>query len=203
MKVAIVGATGRVGTRIVRELLDRGHEVTAISRLQPESSNEERLQIASGDSDHVDALAEKLRDHDVVVTAVPHSTTDPMKKIEVVRRAGVARYLVVGGASTLLRDDGTRLLDNADFPDAYRTEATAGASFLELLRETDDIDWTFLSPSAEIVPGERTNRFRLGKDHVLVDADGKSWISFEDYAVAMVDEIETPAHHRTRFTVGY
>lgn len=203
MKVAVVGATGRVGQRVVRELLDRGHVVTAIARHIPDAADEPNLTRLVGNSNEPDALAEQLSGHDVVVTAVPHSVTDPDKKIDVIRKAGVPRYVVVGGASTLLREDGTRLLDNADFPDAYRTEATAGAFFLERLRDTKDVDWTFLSPSAEIVPGERTNRFRLGKDHVLVDESGKSWISFEDYAVALVNEIEEPAHRGTRFTVGY
>ena len=96
----------------------------------------------------------------------------------------------------------SRLLDNPDFPDAYRAEATAGAGYLKLLRQVTDIEWTFLSPSAMFVPGERTGVFRLGKDQLLTNESGSS-ISFEDFAIAMADEIETPRHIRKRFTVGY
>jgi putative NADH-flavin reductase len=119
-----------------------------------------------------------------------------------VRASGVKRYLVVGGAASLFVAPGQRLLDQPDFPDAYKPEASAGAAFLEALRGADDLEWTYLSPSAVFVPGERTGKFRLGTDELLVSDHG-STISFEDYAVALVDEIERPAHVRRRFTVGY
>ena len=112
------------------------------------------------------------------------------------------RYLVVGGAGSLEVAPGQRVIDLHDFPEAYKAEASGGAAFLEQLRQVTELEWTFLSPSAEFVPGERTGQFRVGKDALLSNAQG-SRISFEDYAVALVDEIEHPAHVRQRFTVGY
>lgn len=122
--------------------------------------------------------------------------------IEAVRQADVKRYLVVGGAGSLEVAPGKRLVDQPEFPQIYKPEATKGAEFLTLLRIVTDLDWTFLSPSAMFVPGERTGKFRLGKDALLSGEKGSS-ISFEDYAIAMVDEIEKPVHVRQRFTVGY
>jgi putative NADH-flavin reductase len=119
-----------------------------------------------------------------------------------VRAAGVKRYLVVGGAGSLFVAPDQRLIDQPDFPAEYKPEASKGATFLEFLKTVNDLEWTFLSPSALFVPGERTGRFRVGKDELLVSDAGSS-ISFEDYAIAMVDEIERPKHIRQRFTVGY
>ena len=99
--------------------------------------------------------------------------------------------------------DGTKVIDSEGFPEEYKPEATAGGRYLETLRKEQDLDWTFLSPSAEFVEGERTGKFRLGKDHLLFGADGKSWITFADFAIALLDEVEHPAHSRQRFTVGY
>ena len=113
------------------------------------------------------------------------------------------RYLVVGGAGSLEVAPGKKLIDTPNFPAAYKPEAGAGGVFLDLLRGEKDIDWTFLSPSALIGAGERTGKFRLGGDQLLTAPDGKSSISYEDYAVALVDELEKPAHSRRRFTVGY
>ena len=142
-----------------------------------------------------------------VFSAVPFATTDAARLIATVRAAGVPRYLVVGGAGSLevaLGDFplGLLLIDAPNFPEAYKPEAAAGCVFLDLLRAEDQLDWTFLSPSALFEPGERTGKFRLGGDALLVGEHG-SRISFEDFAVALVDEIERPAHHRQRFTVGY
>ncbi|WP_281271595.1 NAD(P)-dependent oxidoreductase [Kushneria indalinina] len=118
------------------------------------------------------------------------------------RDAGVTRYLVVGGAGSLEVAFEEKLIDQPDFPDAYQPEARAGGEFLDFLRGVEDLEWTFLSPSAEFVPGDRTGQFRLGQDQLLTHEGGSS-ISFEDYAVAMVDELENPTHVRQRFTVGY
>jgi putative NADH-flavin reductase len=109
----------------------------------------------------------------------------------------------VGGAGTLEVAPGKALIDTPDFPEAYKREAAAGGKFLDALRSEREIDWTCLSPSAEFVPGRRTGQFRLGDDRLLVDASGRSWISMEDFAIALVDELETPKHCRRRFTVGY
>jgi len=137
-----------------------------------------------------------------VISSVHFSASDPKLLIEAVRDSGVKRYFVVGGAGSLEVAPGMKLIDTPQFPAAYKAEAAKGADFLELLRRVKDLDWTFLSPSAMFVPGERTGKFRLGKDQLLTNDKGSS-ISFEDYAVAAVDELEIPAHIRERFTVGY
>jgi putative NADH-flavin reductase len=115
----------------------------------------------------------------------------------------VKRYLVVGGAASLEIAPGQILLNSPHFPPAYKAEASAGKAFLDALRNVTDLDWTFLSPSAFFGPGERTGKFRLSDNTLLTAADGKSAISYEDYALAMFDEIEKPRHIRGRFTVGY
>ncbi|MCD0506258.1 NAD(P)-dependent oxidoreductase, partial [Bordetella petrii] len=117
--------------------------------------------------------------------------------------AGVPRLLVVGGAGSLRVAPGVMLIDTPEFPDAYKPEARAGVVFLDTLRREKALDWTFLSPSALFEPGERTGVFRVGADELLADDEGKSWISMEDYAIALVDELESPRHTRRRFTVGY
>jgi len=138
-----------------------------------------------------------------MTTAMRFQTSDPAALIAAVQSAGVKRLLVVGGAASLEVAPGKALLDTPDFPPAYRPEATAGLKFLKALRNEKTLDWTFLSPSAEFAPGERTGKFRLGDDRLLVDANGKSHISMEDFAIALVDELEHPKHIRRRFTVGY
>ncbi len=120
-----------------------------------------------------------------------------------VKQAGVARFLSVGGAGSLHLPSGERVIDQPDFPAEWKAGALLTIAFLDLLRTENELDWVFLSPSALLVPGERTGKYRVGKDNLLIDADGKSHISLEDYAVAMLDEAERPQHHRERFTVGY
>ena len=150
-----------------------------------------------------DALAEAVAGHDAVFSSA-HLTGMPASAIVgPVKKAGVERLLVVGGAGSLYAAPGMRVIDTPNFPSAYKAEAEAGAAFLEALRAESDLDWTFVSPSAEFVDGERTQRFRLGRDELLVDGAGRSWISFQDFAIAFLDEFEKPAHLRQRFTVGY
>ncbi|HAQ89289.1 MAG TPA: 3-beta hydroxysteroid dehydrogenase [Pseudomonas sp.] len=200
--IALIGASGSAGSRILRELTDRGHRVTAIAR-HPERIAELPGVIAvKGDAQDLQGLTSALRGHDAVVSAVNFTSSEPHTLIEAVRASGVKRYLVVGGAGSLEVAPGQRVIDLHDFPEAYKAEASGGAAFLEQLRQVTELEWTFLSPSAEFVPGERTGQFRVGKDALLSNAQG-SRISFEDYAVALVDEIEHPAHVRQRFTVGY
>mgnify|MGYP003123505926 FL=1 len=200
--IALIGASGSAGSRILRELTDRGHRVTAIAR-HPERIAELPGVIAvKGDAQDLQGMTSALRGHDAVVSAVNFTSSEPRTLIEAVRASGVKRYLVVGGAGSLEVAPGQRVIDLPDFPEAYKAEASGGAAFLEQLGQESDLEWTFLSPSAEFVPGERTGQFRLGKDALLSNAQG-SRISFEDYAVALVDEIEHPAHVRQRFTVGY
>jgi putative NADH-flavin reductase len=160
--------------------------------------------VAMGcDLNRVDDLAPILREHDVVVSSVHFLDGHAELLIDAVRRAGVPRYVVVGGAGSLDNCKGVRLIDAGDVPEPYQAESRAGCAFLDLLRRASDLDWAFLSPSAQFVAGERTGVFRLGADTALRDENGRSWISYEDYAVALVDEIEQPRHSRCRFTVGY
>ncbi|PHQ63648.1 MAG: 3-beta hydroxysteroid dehydrogenase [Sphingobium sp.] len=203
MKVAIIGGTGRAGKAISAELVRRGHQVTAISRHPENAVAADGVTAVAGDVREAGALTAAIRGHDVVVSAVMFSDTDPASLVGVVRDSGVARYLVVGGAGSLEVAPGVALVATPDFPDAYKAEASRGAAFLDYLRGVADIDWTFLSPSANFFEGDRKGSFRLGKDELLIDAQGDSSISYADYAIALVDEMETPQHSRARFTVGY
>ena len=203
MNVVLIGATGNIGSRILAELVRRGHSVTAISRNIEKVPAVKGVTPKRGDVSDAAGLAALIKGHDVAISAVHFSGGDPRALIGAVKTAGVKRYLVVGGAGSLEVAPGTRLIDTPQFPAEYKEEASKGADFLGILRGETELDWTFLSPSALILPGERTGRFRLGADSLLVDASGQSHISMEDYAVAMVDEVEKPAHSRRRFTVGY
>jgi len=202
--IAIIGATGRAGGRLLEEALRRGHTVTAIARKASDKLSG-RANVKAVDVDVLDAAAleKTLTGHDAVFSAAHFSTVPPAAIIEPVKRAGVKRLLVVGGAGSLFAAPGLKVIDTPNFPEAYKAEASAGAAFLEVLRNEKELDWTFLSPSAEFVDGERTGKFRLGKDDLLVSAEGRSWISFEDFAIAFIDELEKPAHSRQRYTVGY
>ncbi len=201
-KVALIGASGNAGTRILKELSDRGHGVTAIARNPDKIPKLPHVTARRGDVYDTDALAALLRGNDVVISAVRFTVSDPQALIAAVRAAGIKRYLVVGGAGSLEVGPGKRLVDQPDFPEAYKVEASKGADFLDVLRSVKDLDWTFLSPSAMFGPGQRTGKFRLGTDQLLAGEHGSS-ISFEDFSIALVDEIEKPAHVRQRFTVGY
>ena len=203
MKVALIGATGNIGSRLLAELASRGHTVTAIARHPEKASARPGVTAKRGDVHDKAGLAPLLAGHDAVISAVRFSASDPKLLIAAVKAARVPRYLVVGGAGSLEVAPGKKLIDTPNFPEAYKPEAGAGGAFLELLRGEKELDWTFLSPSALISAGERTGKFRLGGDQLLTTADGKSGISYEDYAVALVDELERPAHSRRRFTVGY
>jgi putative NADH-flavin reductase len=203
MKVALIGVTGRVGSRLVAELLRRGHAVTGIARDVGKVARQPNLTLKNADANRPDQLAPLLQGHDAVFSALKFATADAAAVIAAVKQAAVPRLLVVGGAGTLEVALGVQALDAPGFPDAYKPEALAGRVFLQALRKETELDWTFLSPSAEFAPGERTGKFRLGLDQLLVGPGGKSWVSMEDFAIAFVDELETPRHSRRRFTVGY
>jgi putative NADH-flavin reductase len=203
MKIAIIGATGNVGSRLVNEALNRHHAVTAIARDAKKLSSRTGMSATVGDVTKPDALLPLLKGHDVIISALRSAGSDPRQLIDLVRRSGVKRYLVVGGAASLEIAPGQILLNAPNFPPAYKAEASAAKAFLDTLRNVTDLDWTFLSPSAFFGPGERTGKFRLGDNTLLTAPDGKSSISYEDYAMAMLDEVETPRHIRRRFTVGY
>jgi hypothetical protein len=202
MKVAVIGATGRAGSQIVEELARRGHQVTAIARRADKAPPAAGVTAKAVDAHDGKALAEALKGHDAAVSALRFLDAEPAELIGPVKASGVPRYLVVGGASSLMAG-GQRLFDSPNFPEAYKAEAGAGIVFLDALKAEPDLDWTYLSPSALFDGSERTGKFRLGKDDLLADAHGKSHISFPDFAIAMADEIETPRHRRQRFTVGY
>jgi putative NADH-flavin reductase len=202
VKVALIGASGQGGSRLLAELSRRGHRVTAIAR-NPEKIGElPGVTAVKGDVFDKAGLAALIKGHDAVISAVHFTASDPKLLIDAVKESGVKRYFVVGGAGSLEVAPAVKLVDTPQFPAAYTPEATKGGEFLDLLRQEKRLDWTFLSPSAVVAPGERTGKFRLGKDVLLTNDKGSS-ISWEDYAIAAVDELEKPAHIRQRFTVGY
>ena len=203
MKIAVVGGSGNAGSRIVAELARRGHTVTAIARHPEKIAALPHVTAKHGDALDQGALAQLLAGHDAAVSSIHFLASDPEKLIGAARDAKVGRYLVVGGAGSLEVAPGVRLVTTPGFPVVYKAEAEKGAAFLDRLKQEKELSWTFLSPSALFTAGERTGKFRLGTDQLLTAADGKSWISFEDFAVALADEIDRPAHIRRRFTVGY
>ncbi|MBO9522146.1 MAG: NAD(P)H-binding protein [Nocardioidaceae bacterium] len=200
MHIAVYGATGAIGSRIVEEARARGHEVTGISRRGGGAHQDGALTGDALDAEFAARVAEK---HDVVVSAIgPSRTEDDGTRFadsvaNLVRTLGDRRLVVVGGAGSLTVD-GVRLVDTPQFPEIYQAEALKGADTLALLRATgDEVDWTYLSPAPVIAPGERTGVFKLGLESPVGDQ-----VSIEDHAVALVDEIEKPAHVRQRFTVA-
>lgn len=202
--IVLLGITGRAGSRIADELLRRGHTVTGIARDLSRAAARPGLTLVAADATQAAALAPLLAGHDAVISATRFvGGIDAPTLLAAARQAGVPRVLVVGGAGSLEVAPGVALIDTPQFPEAYKPEAGAGRAFLDALRQEQEIDWTFLSPSALFEPGERTGQFRLGGDQLLSDAAGNSRISFEDYAIALADELETPRHSRRRFTVGY
>lgn len=203
MKIAVIGASGRAGSEITKELSARGHQVTAIARDASKIAAQPGVTAVSVDAANGPALAEALKGHDAVVSAIMFSSSNPLTLVHAVRSAGVKRYLVVGGAGSLEVAPGVRLIDTPQFPAAYLSEATAGALFLDHLRKESELDWSYLSPGALFFEGPRKGTFRLGGDQFFTDAEGKSEISFADYAIALVNEIEAPQHSRKRFSVAY
>ncbi|WP_076999071.1 NAD(P)-dependent oxidoreductase [Variovorax sp. KK3] len=202
--IAILGITGRAGSRIATELLQRGHTVTGIARNTDKAEPRPGLSLKQADATQLATLVPLLRGHDAVISATHfNGGIDAATAVTATKEAGVPRLLVVGGAGSLEVAPGRALVDTPEFPDAYKAEALAGRAFLQTLRAEKALDWTFLSPSALFEPGSRTGAYRLGGDQLLADAQGKSWISMEDYAIALVDEIERPEHPRQRYTVGY
>ena len=203
MKIAVAGASGRAGSCIAAELARRGHNVTGIARNPDKIAKLANVTAVAGDANDRAALAKLWTGHDVAVSSIHFLVSDAETLIGAAKDSGVPRYLVVGGAGSLEVAPGVQLVTTPNFPAQYKAEAEKGAAFLDRLRQEKELNWTFLSPSALIDFGNRTGKFRMGADQLLVDSAGKSWISFEDFAVAMADEIERPAHIRKRFTVGY
>jgi putative NADH-flavin reductase len=203
MKIAVIGASGRAGSRIMKEAVARGHQVTAIAR-NPDKIESGRGVVAKpGDAGEPAALAPLLKGHDAVISSVRFVSAKAANLIDAVKRAGVKRLLVVGGASSLEVAPGVRLFDTPGFPEAARHEGGAGIEFLDALKNERELDWVFICPGGLFAPGERRGKHRVGKDQLLKDESGKSWISMEDFAIALVNELENPKHHRERFHVAY
>ncbi len=213
MKIVVIGATGFVGSAILREALDRGHEVTAIARDPEKLQPHAKLRPKKADVYNADEVALVVAGHHAVISAFNPGWTNPdiynlqvkgaRAIIDGVRKAEMKRLLFVGGAGSLEVKPGVQSVDLPEFPAEYKPGALATREALNLLRKEPTLEWTFLSPSADLFSGERTEKFRLGTDQLLRDANGESRISVQDYAVAMIDEVEMPHHIRRRFTVGY
>jgi putative NADH-flavin reductase len=189
MKVALIGASGNGGSRLLAELSRRGHQVMAIARNPDTIAKLPGVTAKKGDVFDKPGLVQLIKGHDAVISAVHFTASDPKLLIEAVKESGVKRYFVVGGAGSLEVAPGVKLIDTPQFPTAYKAEAAKGGEFLELLRKDKELDWTFLSPSALIAPGERTGKFRLGKDQLLTHDKGSN-ISWEDYASGSQSDID-------------
>lgn len=202
MKIAIMGATGNAGQRLVEEAASRSHQVTGISRSADQQSARDNVTWVKADIGDVDDMASKIAGHDAVILSMPFKSLNFDNVFSVASKAN-ARLLVVGGAASLKNAEGVVLLDTPGFPDFIKVEASPAQDFLNRLKAGPDFEWTFLSPAMMFGPGERTGTFRLGEDTLLTADDGKSSISYEDFAIAMIDEIEQPKNRNKRFTVGY
>ena len=208
MKVVLYGASGMVGSRILRELISRGHEVTAVVR-SASDLNEPKAKTVQGDVFDANSVMNTARGADAAISAYGPGPAKAEILLQATRsilsgleQAGVRRLLMVGGAGSLEVAPGVRLVDAPNFPAEWKPIALAHCDALDALKACK-LDWTSLSPAAMLEPGERTGKFRLGKDSFMTDAQGQSKISVEDLAVAMVDELEKPAHIRQRFAVAY
>ncbi len=201
-KIALIGAAGNIGREVKREALSRHHQVTGIGRDISKLAEEPGLTPVAGDIADPAKLAEALQGADVVVASVKWSG-NAEQLLEAVRTAGVGRLIVVVGAGSLDAAPGVKVIDTPEFPPAWKAGAQGAFDALNSFRAETAIDWVAFSPSWSIAPGERTGTFRVGGDQLLRDEKGESKISREDFAVAIVDEIERQEHHRQRVTVGY
>lgn len=209
MHIALYGATGNSGSRILNELLTRGHQVTAIIRSPEKLAARPGLTVVQGDVASVDGIAGRIKGTDAVVSAYapPPDDTDQIlpvtgRLIDAVKQTGVPRLLIVGGAGNLEVAPGVTVLASGHVPAEWVPIATSHAKLLEEVKKSE-INWTYFSPAAFFVPGERTGKFRLGTNQLIANEQGDSRISLEDYAIALVDELESPKHERERFTIGY
>ena len=213
MKIVVFGVSGRIGSRIAQEALARGHEVTAVARDPSRVKlTHPRLRVTSGDATKPASVAAVVSGHDVVVTSIGPDLskgvgtvlTDAAEALlEGLKKAKVNRLMVVGGAGSLIAAPGVLLMNTPQFPADWKPIAHAHADALALYRAEKALDWSYLSPAALIEPGTRTGSYRVGGDTLLTDAAGNSRISMEDYAAAILDEVEKPKHSRARFTVAY
>lgn len=212
MNITLIGASGFIGTAVLNEALARDHRVTALVTRPERLSAHANLTALAADVMDVAALTAQLAGADAVVSAFSgHAHADTFDYfvagtrniITAAKEARAPRLVVVGGAGSLEVAPGVQLIDTPDFPPQYKATAEGARTALQLLRKEVSLNWTMLSPSALIAPGQRTGSFRTSVDQLLIGADGSSRISVEDFALALVDELESPAHLRQRFTVGY
>lgn len=215
MKIAVIGATGFVGSQITNELVNRNHDVVGISRKE-QLSDKSNLQYAKVDVNDLNALTEVLSGVDVVVNAFsplaenPNLLEDFMNGSKViqqaVKNAGVSRFIIIGGGGSLLNENGQQIIDTlpADLPFIPKSKATG--AYFEMIKEEKDLDWAYFSPALEMNPRitiGRTGKYRLGTDYPVMNEEGRNLLSVEDVAVVIADEVESPKHHQVRFTAGY
>lgn len=213
MKIALIGATGFVGSAILNELADRKHEITAIARTPKDTAN---ATWVAADIFNVDALAEVLKGHDAIINAYNPGWTNPniyddflagSKAIqEAVKKSGVKRFITIGGAGSLFVAPDLQAVDTPDFPKEIYPGANAARHYLNIIKEEKDLDWAFFSPAFEMHAGTKTGRtgkYRLGLENPVFNDEQRSILSVEDLAVVIADEVETPKHHQVRFTAGY
>jgi len=209
MHIALYGATGKSGSRILTELLSRGHQVTAIVRNTAKLAPRPGLTVIEGNVDSAEGIASKIKGVDAVVSAYapPADDTDQLLPvtehfIQAVKQTGVPRLLIVGGAGSLEVAPGITVIESGHLPAEWLPIAVSHAKVLDQVKKSD-INWTYFSPAGFFVPGERTGKFRMGTNQLIANEQGDSRISLEDYAIALVDELESPKHERQRFTIGY
>ena len=213
MKIALIGATGFVGSNILKELANRNHEITAIARNTKTGSNANWI---AADIFDTDALAEILKGNDIVISAYNPGWTNPniyedfikgSKSIQqAVKKSGVKRFITIGGAGSLFVAPNLQAVDTPDFPKEYHAGATAARDYLNILKEEKELDWAFFSPAFEMHQGittGRTGNYRLGLENPVFDENQRSILSGEDLAVVIADEAENPKHHQIRFTAAY
>jgi putative NADH-flavin reductase len=213
MKIALIGATGFVGSNILKELANRNHEITAIARNTKTGSNANWI---AADIFDTDALVEILKGNDIVISAYNPGWTNPniyedfikgSKSIQqAVKKSGVKRFITIGGAGSLFVAPNLQAVDTPDFPKEYHTGATAARDYLNILKEEKELDWAFFSPAFEMHQGittGRTGNYRLGLENPIFDENQRSILSGEDLAVVIADEAENPKHHQIRFTAAY
>lgn len=213
--VLLIGATGFVGSAVLNELVSRGHKVTAVARNIEKVAKSELVDVVKKDVANVDAIAKLAEGKDAIISAYNPGWTNPdiatlisenyPKILSAAKKSGVERLLIVGGAGTLFCAPGLRVVDSGAIPEEIMGGVRPlGDFYLNTLMNENDIDWVFFSPAGVFdQQGKKTGNYRLGKDDLIVDTEGNSHISVQDYADAMVNELEKPAHHKERFTIGY
>lgn len=203
MNIVVVGASGFIGSALVKEAVGRGHHVTAVARDTKKIVPGPGIEVVQGDATREESVFDALAEADVAIVSLQYHTIDTQALLNTLRKVRVVRVLFVGGAGSLEVAPGKLLIDEPAFPEEWKGTARAAQDLLNTLRGIRELNWTYVSPPAMIAPGERTGVFRLGTDRLLADDKGESRISVEDFAMAMIDEIEDPKYPRTRFTVGY